>query len=209
MIIFYYLFIYLLFIYLFIIAFLYNVLITKFKYTYKDDIKDLIFQIDITLQKLNFDSKNIKKLKDKNSIKKNKRIPKIWKVQKLAKGNEDKTEIYQNISFQKLKNNSKTNSEIHNNEKIKIISKSNIKDNTTSTYLSKEDESKVNEREPLVFDITNKESLFSKKQRYYKIDFDKFYNLIEKTKDILSTLNKYEKVHRDQNYQYIYRMCKI
>jgi len=143
-------------------------------------------------------------------MKMNKRIPKIWKGYNATKGISNKTEISQNISLQKLKKNNIKNSVVHNDEeKNEILTKNNkIKINNIDEYSSKECNFKGNDRVPLVFDITNKESLFTKKERRYKVDFDKFYNLIEKTKDILGTLNKYEKAHRDRNYQIIYKMCE-
>ena len=154
---------------------------------------------------MKYDSKNVIEVKEKTYNKKmHKRIPKIWKVTNGISNN--KTEASRNISLQKLKKNSVKNLKVHNDKKKNEVLTNNV--NNIDEYSSKRYNFKENDRMPLVFDVTNKKSLYAKNERRYKVDFDKFYKLIEKTKDILGTLNKYEKAHRDRNYQIIYKMCK-
>lgn len=44
-------------------------------------------------------------------------------------------------------------------------------------------------------------------ERRYTIDFDKFYSLIEKTQNLLNTMNKFEKIQHNQHYQILYKIC--
>jgi len=174
--------------------------------------KDLINQINLTLQKINPEENN----NENNNLKIRKRVPKIWRIQKPIKKetNTIKKNKSDNLTNQKLKNkelcttiNNDINNHLIKNKSNYKKENKNAKEHNNSVN-KKKDDSTITDKDPLVFKITNQKSLYSKKERPYKIDFDKFYSLIERTKDILGTLNKYEKVQHDQHYQIIYKMCK-
>ncbi|ORX43301.1 hypothetical protein BCR36DRAFT_415716, partial [Piromyces finnis] len=158
-----------------------------------DDMKDLINQINLTLQNLKTDPE----LKDKNSNTKKigNRMPKVWKVSKLVKkefNNTIEIDKQNSISNQKLKHKDQINTICNKNTSIVKNDENKNKQETKINFKKKKNKS-VNNNDTLVFNVTSKKSLYSQKERLHKIDFEKFYNLIEKTKDILGTLNKYEK----------------